>query len=60
MNNNYPSILCKYCNYTNYGTESNDFCECIDCNSAYKNCIEDNFTSVEIGLGNIPKMEELF
>lgn len=49
MNNNYSSILCEYCPYTEFGLNLSEYvsgngtyvaCEGIKCEEAYENYIE--------------------
>lgn len=49
MNNNYISIICKYCPYTEYGINPSEYisgngtytsCEGVNCKEAYENYIE--------------------
>ena len=61
MDNNYASILCEYCPYTEFGLQPSEYvsgngtyvaCEGIDCGEAYKYYIEETSD-------NTP-LEELF
>lgn len=61
MNNNYSSILCEYCPYTEFGLQPSGYvsgtgtyvaCEEIDCEEAYKYYIEET--------GDNTPLEELF
>lgn len=59
--NNYASILCEYCPYTEYGINPSEYvsgngtyvsCEGIDCEEAYENYVEET--------GDNTPLEELF
>ena len=59
--NNYVSILCEYCPYTNYGQSPSEYvsgnvtyvaCEGSDCEKAYENYLEET--------GDNTPFEELF
>ena len=61
MNNNYASILCEYCPYTEFGLQPSGYvsdngtyvaCEGRDCEKAYENYIEET--------GDNTPIEELF
>lgn len=61
MNNNYSSILCEYCPYTEFGLQPSGYvsgngtyvaCEERDCEEAYKYYIEET--------GDNTPIEELF
>ena len=61
MDNNYDSILCEYCPYTEFGITPSAYvsgngtyvsCEGIDCEEAYENYVEET--------GDNTPFEELF